>query len=252
MMDWTRKALARSGRRTLGFVMVASMCFSSGLLFAKAGNGGPPALRGKLVGWDRLMPQVYAEAAKDDLRRYVWREPSPTVNSDFRKLSANVSRDVCVAVFGTAAAQPHEPVSLKVTGGRVTPSTIVLAPGSRISFKNDDPFVHVLYESGNPQWAPNEIAPGSSREWSSTSPGVHIIRDQLFPSVVTYVVIDPQVVEFALPDRQGAFTIPLSAPGEYTVKVFFEGKAVGKEAARVGAAGVEMKDAIAVGAGESK
>jgi hypothetical protein len=251
MTDGTRTARTRCGQHVVIVVVLACILLPSAALFAKGANTAS-GIRGKLVGWDRLVPQVYADAAKDDLRRYAWREPSATVNSDFRKLSANVARDVCVVAFGAAAAQPHEPVSVKVTGGRVTPSTLVLAPGSRISFKNVDPFSHVLYETGNPEWSANEIAPGSSREWSSSTPGLHVIRDELFPSVVTYVVIDPLAVEFALPDHQGAFAVQVP-PGEYTIKVFFEGRPVGgKESARIGGSGVEIKEPIAVGVGESK
>ena len=116
---------------------------------------------------------------------------------------------------------------MKVTGGRLTPSTLVLSPGSRLSFKNVDPFPHELYEVGNDKWAPNPMAPGSSREWAATAPGVHVIRDQLFPSVVMYVVVDPGAVEFALPDHEGGFSMTVP-PGDYTLKAFFDGKPVGK------------------------
>jgi plastocyanin len=210
--------------------------------------GGVGSIRGKLTGWDKLVPQVYADAAKPDSHRYVWREPSPTVKQDFRKLTANVSRDACVAAFGSGNAQAHEPIIVKVTGGRLTPSTIVLSVGSRISFRNVDPFPHVLYEVEDPKWGPNPTGPSSTREWAATAPGVHTIRDQLFPSMVMHVVVDPAAAEFALPDHDGAFTMPLPA-GEYTLKVFFDGKQVGKDVAglKVGERALEIKEAIPVG-----
>src|SRR5579883_2760668 len=209
--------------------------------------GAPPALvKGRVVGWEKLAPQAYAEAAKSESHRYTWREPSPTVKQEFRRLSANVSRDVCVAALGTGAPQPHEPVAVKLTGGRMTPATIVVSPGSRLSFKNSDPFPHVLYEVGNDKWAPNPTAPGSTREWAASTPGVREIRDQLFPSIVAYVVVDPGAVEFALPDRDGAFSMNLPA-GEYTLKAFVDGKPVGKEmtGVRVGEHGFfELREAM--------
>jgi plastocyanin len=216
--------------------------------------GAPPAtIKGRVIGWEKLLPQVYADAAKSDSHRYTWREPSPTVKQDFRRLSANVSRDLCVAAFGNGAPQPHEPVAVKVTGGRMTPATIVLAPGSRLSFKNVDPFPHTLYEVSNDKWAPNTTAPSSSREWAATAPGVHEIRDALFPSIVMYVVVDAAAVEFAYPDRDGAFSMTLPQ-GEFALKAFFEGKQVGKEvtAPHVGDRGLlELKEPMAVG-GDSK
>ena len=85
--------------------------------------------------------------------------------------------------------------AVRVTGGRMTPATIVLSPVSRLSFRNADPFPHVLYEVNNDKWAPNATAPGSSREWAASAPGTHEIRDQLFPSIVIYIVVDAAAVE---------------------------------------------------------
>ncbi len=239
----------------LAVVLTLASVLVSGTLLA---GPSPVAVgvKGKVTGWEKLLPQAYAEAAGDS-HRYTWREPSPTVKQDFRKLSANVGRDVCVVAFGTGAAQAHEPLAVKLTGGRLTPATIVLAPGSRLSFKNADPFPHILFETANDKWAANPTAPGSSREWSATAPGLHVIRDQLYPSVAMYILIDPNAAEFAMPDRDGAFTMAVT-PGDYSFKVFFEGKQVGKSAdtVHVGAGGLDIRDPLAlapaVGGGESK
>jgi hypothetical protein len=205
------------------------------------------------LGWEKLVSQTYVDATRADAHGYTWREPSPTVKQDFRKLTANVSRDVCVVALGSGTAQPHEPIVVKVTGGRATPSTLVLAPGSRLSFQNQDPFEHVLYEINSPTWGANPIAPKSAREWMGTTPGKHVIRDQFFPSIVMYVVIEPAAVELAMPDREGAFTMMLPT-GDYTLKAFFEGKQVGREMAPVhviGDRGLDLRDPLVLG-GDSK
>lgn len=216
--------------------------------------GLPPAVvRGKVTGWEKLLPQVYTEAAKNDSRHYTWREPSPTVKQEFRRLSANVSRDVCVAALGSGSPQAHEPYAIKLTGGRITPATIALPPGSRLSFKNVDPFPHILYEVNNDKWAPNATSPGSTREWAASAAGMHEIRDQLFPSIVMYVVVDPSVVEFAFPDRDGTFSMSLPQ-GEYTFRAFFDGKSASKETAgvRVGDRGfIELREPLGLG-GDAK
>jgi plastocyanin len=195
---------------------------------------------------------MYADVVKPDSHRYTWREPSPTVKQEFRKLSANVSRDVCVVALGAAGAPAHEPQVVKVTGGRMTPSTIVVSPGSRLSFKNADPFPHQLFEAGNPAWAPNPTAPGSTREWAAAAAGVHQIRDQLFPGMVMYIVVDERAVDFAFPDREGGFTLNVP-PGEYTIRGYFDGKPAGRglEGVRVGERGHELKEPLSLG-GESK
>ncbi len=247
-------AKRRSSPRSPTPFVLASLvaaAVATGTLVSTAA-GGAAGVKGKVVGWEKLLPAVYADAAKPEAHRFTWREPSPTVKQDFRKLSANVARDVCIAAFGAAAAQPHEPRFVKVTGGRITPSTIVLSPGSRLSFKNHDPFEHQLYEVNNAAWAANKLAPGSAREWAAGAPGVHVIRDQAFPSIVMYVVVDANAVEYDFPDREGTFSMNLP-PGDYTLKAFFEGKPTGKpvDGVHVTEKGLELKEPLAVG-GDSK
>ncbi|MDP9035876.1 MAG: hypothetical protein M3O50_13835 [Myxococcota bacterium] len=236
------------------FVLVTAVGSTPVLALSASSNGN---LKGKVTGWEKLVPQVYADPAKNESHRYTWREPSPTVRQDFRRLSANVSRDVCVAAFASGTTQPHDPIAIKVTGGRMTPATIVVSPGSRLSFKNVDPFEHVLYEvmrggaanaANASPWAPNATAPGSSREWAATTSGVHEIRDQLFPSIVMYVVVDPSAAEFAFADREGTFSMALGQ-GDYTLRAFFEGKPVGKEMAgvRIGLGVVELREPLLLG-----
>src|SRR5688572_30410923 len=61
-------------------------------------------VRGRITLHEKLVPRAYEEAAKPDARRYTWREPSPTVRAEFRVLSANISRDICIAAFGTSTS----------------------------------------------------------------------------------------------------------------------------------------------------
>jgi hypothetical protein len=253
MHDSKRRSWVR--RKSHIVYIVAPLLVLGSALASGTLRAGPPVaagVKGKVVGWEKLLPQAYVEAASDT-HRYTWREPSPTVKQDFRKLSANVSRDVCVVAVGSGAAQAHDALQVKLTGGRFTPSTLVLSPGSRLSLKNADPFQHILYEANNPSWAPNPTAPGSSREWAATTPGLHVLRDQAFPSVAMYVFVDPNAVEFAMPDHDGAFSMALT-PGDYTLKAFFEGKPVGKpvEGVHVGPGGLDLREPLAVGGGESK
>jgi hypothetical protein len=79
-----------------------------------------------------------------------------------------------------------------------------------------------------------------------------VIRDQLFPSIAMYVVVDPTAFEFALPDHEGGFAMSVP-PGDYTLKAFFDGKQVSREAAiHVGAAGFDMREPMTVGGGDPK
>jgi hypothetical protein len=200
---------------------------TAALLLSVTGQAGGPNVKGKITGQDKLVPDVYAEAAKPESRRWTWREPSPSVAAQFRTLSANPSRDLCIAATTSGNAGPQEAIRMTVTGGRVFPTTIVVSPGTPLAFKNFDPFKHRLYVVGNPSFKAEDMAPNQVRSWSSSGAGKYEIRDELFPSVRTFVIVDPQVVQVAYPGRDGAFGLSLPA-GEYVLKAFFSGKQIGK------------------------
>ncbi len=200
-----------------------------GLLTA-SGRAGPPNVKGKITGYEKLVPEVYAEAAKPEARRWTWREPSPSVAAQFRALSANPSRDICIAAT-TGANQEKQEFLMTVTGGRVFPTTIVVTPNTQLVFKSFDPFKHRIYvvsATGQKLLQAEDLQPNASRTWSAQGPGKYEVRDELFPSVRTFVVVDPQVVQVAYPGRDGAFGFALPG-GDYVLKAFFNGKPVGKQ-----------------------
>jgi hypothetical protein len=220
------------------------------ILVATEGRAGPPNVKGKITGYEKLIPEVYAEASKPDTRR--WREPSPSVSPQFRVLHANPSRDICLAAT-TSANQEKQEFRMTVTGGRVFPTTIVVTPNTSLVFKNFDPFNHRVYvvnASGERVFAADDLQPNAIRTWVAQGPGQYQVRDELFPSVRTYVVVDPQVVQIAYPGRDGAFAFSLPS-GDYVLKAYFNGKPVGKTinfAARDRGM-VELREPLNVGEG---
>src|SRR5262249_6533080 len=106
---------------------VAIGVLSTFALLTASGRAGPPTVKGKSSGYETLTPEVYAEASKPEARRWTWREPSPSVAAQFRALSANPSRDICIAAT-TGANQEKQEFRMTVTGGRVFPTTIVVTP----------------------------------------------------------------------------------------------------------------------------
>jgi hypothetical protein len=218
-------------------------------LLSVSGHAGGPNVKGKISGQDKLIPEVYAEAAKIESRRWTWREPSPSVASQFRTLSANPSRDLCIAATTSGSAGPQEPIRMTVTGGRVVPTTIVVTPGTPLAFTNFDPFKHRLYVVGNVSFKAEDLGPKQVRSWSASGAGRYEVRDELFPSVRTFVIVDSQVVQVAYPGRDGAFGLSLP-PGEYVLKAFFGGRQAGKSLPVnvKEKATVELKDPFNVGA----
>jgi hypothetical protein len=199
-------------------------------LLTASGRAGPPNVKGKISGYDKLTPEVYAEAAKPEAKRWTWREPSPSVAPQFRALSANPSRDICIAAT-TGANQEKQEFRMTVTGGRVFPTTIVVTPNTALAFKNFDPFKHRIYVTGpgnQKLLQPEDLQPNAVRTWSAQGAGRYEVHDELFPSVRTFVVVDPQVVQVAYPGRDGAFGFSLPG-GDYVLKVFFNGHPVGRQ-----------------------
>ncbi|AKV04674.1 hypothetical protein AKJ09_11337 [Labilithrix luteola] len=190
-------------------------------------RAGGPNVKGKITGQDKLVLDVYAESAKPESRRWAWREPSPSVAAQFRTLSGSPSRDLCIAATRSENSGPQEPIRMTVTGGRVFPTTIAVTPGTPLAFKNFDPFKHRLYIVGQATMKAEDLQPNAARTWSAPGPGKYEVRDELFPSIRTFIVVDPQVVQIAYPSRDGAFSFALPQ-GEYVLKAYFGGKQVGK------------------------
>lgn len=231
-------------RRTLALGVLSALA-----LLGVASNAAPPNVRGRISGHEKLVPEVYAEAARPEAKRWTWREPSPSVPTNLRVLSANPSRDICIAAL-TGAAQEKQEFRMTVTGGRVFPTTIVVTPNTQLVFKNFDPFKHRIYAVGQPSFKPEDLGPNATRNWAAPGPGKYEIRDELMPSVRTFVIVDPQVVAVTYPGRDGGFGFSLPG-GEYVLKAFFNGRQVGRvvnfNAKDKGV--VDLKDALNVAEG---
>jgi hypothetical protein len=213
-----------------------------------------PNVRGRISGQEKLAPDVYVEAAKTDAHRWTWREPSPAVDSKYRNLAANASRDICIAALSTGGGAPTDsPLLMSLTGGRIFPTTIVVAPGQKLQFKNFDPFDHRIYMVNNPSLKAEKQSAGGIRDWAAPTggEGKFEIRDELFPSVRTFVLVNPQVVQITYPGRDGSFAFTLGN-GDYILKAFFNGRLVGPglaAAAREKGAPNDLKQPLDVGEG---
>jgi hypothetical protein len=64
------------------------------------------------------------------------------------------------------------------------------------------------------------------RDWTAPGPGTFEIRDELAPSLRSWVVVKPGTASQGYPGRDGLFVLNL-APGEYTLQPYFAGKPIG-------------------------
>ena len=185
-----------------------------------------------------LVPDVYVKAADPSEHRYNWRERSQSAAT---KILGNLSRELFIAAYGPGGTPPTAGYQLWVAGGRVTgrvgghptPSTIVVMPKTKLAIENHDPFRHNLKIGANTV----AIAPGDKYEMVAPDGAQKIeITDELFPTVHGYVIVDPQVYDCAAAcpviwagahDEHFSRKLP---PGEYTLRAYFGGKQVGKDA----------------------
>jgi plastocyanin len=192
---------------------------------------GPVTVKGKTVGATKLLNPVWNEAKDPKLNRYTFREPSATVRPDVRTLTAHLPKELCVAALVEGEGKALKaPLRVVVAGGRTSPVTLVVAQGQQILFENQDPFPHKLYVTGADAkgFQATETAASKSRTWTPPGPGKYEIRDQLAPSLRSWIVVEPHVVSVGYPDRKGDFQIDLE-PGTYKLRGYFNGEPVGTE-----------------------
>lgn len=198
-----------------------------GALFFATPNAYGADVKGKVTGYEHLRNPVWV-AAKDPGRHgYSFREPVTTVPAAMRKLFPQVSKEICIVALASSPAPAGKPFSVRISGGRTTPVTLVVAPGTELRFKNADPFEHRLYGVGLSTFAASATAKGGLRRWTPTEAGRFEIRDELAPSLSMWVVSEPTAVAAALPATDGRFTLSLE-PGQYTLQAYFAGEPVGR------------------------
>lgn len=185
-------------------------------------------IKGQVSGHDRLINPVWAEAAKPGAHRFTWREPSPTVRAEFRQLFGLAPKELCIAAVSTEEVKPPQvPILVTIGGGRTTPVTIVVAPGTRLRFRNNDPFKHNLFAVGEASFPASVMAIAAERDWTAPGPGTYELRDHLAPSLRSWVVVLPKVAAIGYPGRDGSFVLNGLQEGNYQLQPFFAGKPIG-------------------------
>lgn len=186
-------------------------------------------VRGRVTGHEHLRNAVWVAAKDPERHGYSFREPVTTVPAPMRRLFPLISKEVCIVALGASpAGQVSKPVTVRVSGGRTTPVTLVVTPGTELRFRNADPFDHRLYGAGFQSFPASTTGKGTTRRWTPQEPGRYELRDELSPSLVTWVVAEPTAVASAFPSADGRFSLNIEAPGQYTLQAYFAGEPVGK------------------------
>jgi hypothetical protein len=210
-------------------------------------------VRGAVVGYQHLLNPVWEEAKDTERHLFSFREPVPTVRAEFRRLYPHIPKELCLALLSTERTTPQKPVLVRVGGGRTTPVTIVVAPGTQLQFQNSDPFAHRLYAVGNATFPASDTVKGGVRSLTAPASGSIEIRDEAAPSLRMWVITEPNVAAVAYPSLKGDFALSADTPGDYRLQAYFAGKKVGPEVpVKVGTADIDLSKAPLKVADESK
>lgn len=228
------------GRLGLPALVIAGLaCLAPGVEAAK--------VKGKVSNFMELENPVWAEAKEPKNRGYSFREPVPTVPAKFRKLFPHIPKELCVALLAKSPQKPPKPILIRVGGGRTTPVSIVVPPGTQFTFQNTDPFVHQLYGVGIPTFNPANTVRGGTRDWTVPKAGSYEIRDKRAPSLRMWIVAESNVAAIAYPNLKGEFLLDAKEAGDYEIQAFFAGKKVGPATpVTVGPRDLTIKDEIKV------
>lgn len=203
---------------------------------------------GTVKGFEHLENPVWVEAKDPKQKGYSFREMVPTVPAKYRKLFPHIPKEMCLVALAEEPQKAQLPTLVRVGGGRTTPVTIVVTPGTKLVFENTDPFKHRLYIPGDSKFPPSDTQKGGKREWTAAAAGTFEIRDELAPSLRMWVVAEPNVSSIAYPSIKGAFKLTVAEPGNYVVQAYFAGEKVGPAVPTiVGAGDVAIKKPLVVG-----
>ena len=237
--SWQRapKSLQRfglgGGPRVLRAWVVAAALLTgfaaAGLAVAQEEEAPRAAVKGRVTGGNLLMNPVWNEAKDPNNHRYTFRAPSVTVSQKAKQLTAFLPKEVPIVVLGNGAKATSAAYEIQVSGGRTTPVTVVIPTGQSVQFVNRDPFRHTIYTKDTKQGGlPAEpMEKGKSRTWTPPGPGVYEIRDALFPSVRSWIVVEAKAVASGYPDLKGEFQIDDLPLGTYKLQAYFNGKPTG-------------------------
>lgn len=217
-----KTSVLREGRKGRG----PALLFGLLLLLAPA-TAQAVKVRGELSGTQALVSPTWVRAKDPASRSYTFREPVATVPAKHRKLRAYLPKEVAVAVLAETP-QPPQKMTVVIAGGRMAPSTIVVPPGTQITFKNGDPFPHSLHAADKKSLRASPTQAGGTRQWTVPAEGVYEIRDGRSPSARLWVVSEPRAAVMTTPAANGRFALDVTEMGGYELRAYFAGKPVGE------------------------
>ncbi len=121
-----------------------------------------------------------------------------------------------------APATPAATITIAHKHKTFVPHVVALRNGSKVSFRNDDPFFHNAFSNYDGQIFDVSLhPPGSTREVTFRRAGVVRVFCNIHPTMSGVIVV-LETPWFAVTDAKGAFAIGGVPAGEYRLKFFDE------------------------------
>jgi len=199
---------------------------AAGLAAATPRTLAAAELRGTLTGLDTLQPTPASES--QGRRLFYWEEPNGAL--DTRRPRAIAELDLTVVLTGAGVAESSQPVNVPVVGGRCRPGTAVVSANTVLRIQNNDWFPHEFFAAAAGQTTPvagvqpEPTAPRSERQVQIAQAGVYELRDRLSPLFRCFILVGAGQGRVANVAQDGAFRWQTVADGDYTVRVYFEGR----------------------------
>jgi len=187
-------------------------------------------LRGSLQGVDSLQPAAPLQVS--GRRTSFWEEPNGAI--DVRRPRALPDMDLSVVLTGADVAEANQPVNLSVVGGRCRPGTAVVSANTVLRIQNQDWFAREFFAVASGQSAPlstfqpEGTASRSERQVQIAQTGSYELRDRRDPLFRCFVLVGPGQGRVVSPGTDGSYRLANVAAGSYTLRVYFEGRAVGE------------------------
>lgn len=226
-------------RRTKEHTVRASRHWLVGATLAVVAGASPAwagDVRGSLTGLDSLAPSPAPEMPRG---ASYWEEPNGAV--DVRRPLVHPDVDLGLILTGTGIAEASQSPSLNVVGGRCRPGTLAINVNTTVRFLNQDLMSHELYavSPGQTEALPfftRQVTPArSDRSVQFTQAGTYELRDRMQPDFRCWVVVGQGVQGRVVPlNGDNTWRTSNVAAGSYTMRVYFEGRAVSETAVTVG------------------
>jgi hypothetical protein len=154
----------------------------------------------------------------------------------------DLAREVTLVLIGPEGSAGSAEAA--ISGGQLSPTTIVVQQGAPLRIHNGDDCDHQLYSPELPAFDPVVTSAGQDRQLQVDEPGAYAIHDRRFPHVRGTLIVLPKLTSALVPSDSGRFVLESLPAGSYELKVFVRGEEMASQAFEVGSRDVALSDLV--------